>query len=295
MQTRIFVPLRKVQRCMESLANPLTIPFGVHERQSKRCLNLHLMPRIAVRRHPIDRLLHPCSAFQKKRHGQEQLRGCCRQSHGCAVVSIGTKTPFKRGTDISKIIPQGIHWAFRGLQIEDIGPIVFQQLDREVCVPFRYGMMLAANNEFFQGVGTRRIEQSVERFPRVVRHSDQRLIGESSDRFHNLGLAYARFLRHFERRLQCEVSGENRDAPQHNPFDLRKVIVAPVQRCFERLMPRSCSSATELQQIKVRTQLCHSVSDAEVSGSSGGEFDGECNSVKLAANLGDNRGFVITE
>src|SRR5258705_2539525 len=100
----IFVPLRKVQRRMESLANPLTIPFGVHERKSKRCVNLHLMPRIAVRRHPIDRLLHPYSAFQEKRHGEEQLRSCGRQSYGFEVVSIGTKAPFKRGTDISKIV-----------------------------------------------------------------------------------------------------------------------------------------------------------------------------------------------
>src|ERR1700726_1773001 len=104
----ISVRLREVQRCMESLANPLTIPFGVHERQSKRCLNLHLMPRIAVRRNPIDHLLHPCSAFQKKRHGQEYLRSCGRQSYGFELVSIGTKAPFKRGADISKMLSRGV-------------------------------------------------------------------------------------------------------------------------------------------------------------------------------------------
>jgi len=60
-------------------------------------------------------------------------------------------------------------------------------------------------------------------------------------------------------------------------------------------MPWICGSSAELQEIEARTQSCHSVPYAEVSGSSGGEFDCECNSVKLAANLGDNLGFVITE
>src|SRR5258708_31046748 len=105
---------------MKSRANPLAIPFGVHERKSKRCVNLHLMPRIAVRRHPIDRLLHPCSAFREKRHGEEQLRSCGRQSYGLEVVSIGTKAPFKRVTDISKIVSQAVGCSLQELHIQEI-------------------------------------------------------------------------------------------------------------------------------------------------------------------------------
>ena len=60
-------------------------------------------------------------------------------------------------------------------------------------------------------------------------------------------------------------------------------------------MPWICGSSAELQEIEARTQSCHRVPDAEDSGPSGGELDGECNAVKLAANLGNHGGFVVTE
>jgi len=60
-------------------------------------------------------------------------------------------------------------------------------------------------------------------------------------------------------------------------------------------MPWICGSPAEFQEIEARTQSCHRIPNAEDSGPPGGELDGEWNTVKLAANLGDNRGFVITE
>src|SRR6266852_2326469 len=107
-------------------------------------MDFHLVPQVAVRSHPIDRPLHPTSALHKKRYRQKKLRGSRRRSYGRAVVSIGTKAPFKRGTDISKIVWQCTCWSFRALQIEGIAPAAFQSLDRKVRVPCRYGMMLAA-------------------------------------------------------------------------------------------------------------------------------------------------------
>src|SRR5713226_5804129 len=291
----IFMLLRKVQRCMESLANPLTIPFGVHERQSKRCLNLHLMPRIAVRRHPIDRLLHPCSAFQKKGHGQEWLRSCGRQSYGFEVVSIGTKAPFERGTDISKIVSHGVGCSFRELQIEEIDRVAFQHLNREARVPLGNGILLATGGQLLQSVGARRIKQPVARSPRAGPNLYQGFIYEISQSTRDLGPAYPHLLRHCERRLPREVPHENCDTSQEDSFDLRKMVVTPVQRCDERLMPWICGSSAELQEIEARTQSCHRVPDAKDSGPSGGKLDGECNAVKLAANLGNHGSFVVTE
>ena len=60
-------------------------------------------------------------------------------------------------------------------------------------------------------------------------------------------------------------------------------------------MPWICGSSAELQEIEARTQSCHRVPDAEDSGPSGGEFDGERNAVKLAANLGNHGSFVVTK
>jgi len=64
-----------------------------------------------------------------------------------------TKTPFKRGTDISKIVrrdpPDSVGCKSKILTC------VFNNWIEKVCVPLRYGMMLAANNEFFQGVRER--------------------------------------------------------------------------------------------------------------------------------------------
>src|SRR5437868_13904551 len=73
------------------------------------------------------------------------------------------------------------------------------------------------------------------------------------------------------------------------------MVVAPVQRRDERLMPWICGSPAELQEIETRTQSCHRVADAKDSGPSGDELDGECNSIKLAADLGDHGGLVVTE
>jgi hypothetical protein len=73
------------------------------------------------------------------------------------------------------------------------------------------------------------------------------------------------------------------------------MVVAPVQRCDQRLMPRICGSPTELQEIEARTQPCHCIPNAEDGGPSGGELDGEGNAVKLPANLGNHGSFVVTK
>src|SRR5882757_9313934 len=73
------------------------------------------------------------------------------------------------------------------------------------------------------------------------------------------------------------------------------MVVAPVQRCDQRLMPWICSSPAELQEIEARSQSCHRIHDSEDSHPSGGEFYGEWNTVKLAANLGNHGSFVVTE
>src|SRR5258708_16717402 len=73
------------------------------------------------------------------------------------------------------------------------------------------------------------------------------------------------------------------------------MVVAPVQRCDQRLMPWICSSPAELQEIEARSQSCHRIHDSEDSHPSGGEFDGEWNTVKHAANLGNHGSFVVTE
>jgi hypothetical protein len=60
-------------------------------------------------------------------------------------------------------------------------------------------------------------------------------------------------------------------------------------------MPRSCSTATELQEIKLRAEAGHRAPDAKDGGSPGGELDCERNPVKLAANLRNHGGFIVAE
>ena len=60
-------------------------------------------------------------------------------------------------------------------------------------------------------------------------------------------------------------------------------------------MPWICGSPAELQEIEARTQSCNRIRNAEDSGPSGGELDGECNTVKLAANLGNHGSFVVAK
>jgi hypothetical protein len=60
-------------------------------------------------------------------------------------------------------------------------------------------------------------------------------------------------------------------------------------------MPWICRPSAELQEIEARTQSCHRVPDAEDSGPSSGKLDGECDAVKLAANLGNHGSFVVTK
>ena len=73
------------------------------------------------------------------------------------------------------------------------------------------------------------------------------------------------------------------------------MVVAPVQRGFERLLPWIGGSSTELQQIEPRTQHRHNVPYAEDCGPSGGKLDCKCDAVKLAANLGHEGGFVVAK
>ena len=171
----------------------------------------------------------------------------------------------------------------------------FRQLAQMARVARRYGTMFAARGEFLQGIRARRIEQSVNRPPVTGRRYQERFVDKTFHCALDFRAVNSPFVHHDERRFQREVPDEDRDAPQHDSFDLRKVIVAPVQRCFERLMPRRCGSATELQEIKMRTQLFHRIPDAKDSGPAGGKLDGECNAVKLAANLGNHGSFVVSK
>jgi len=78
------------------------------------------------------------------------------------IVSVGTKAPFKGGSDISKVVSCCICYRLRLSQIKEIDAGGFQQRDREACMTRRHGIMLAAGGQLLQGVGARRIEQSVE-------------------------------------------------------------------------------------------------------------------------------------
>src|ERR1700744_3534766 len=61
-----FETLCKFQRNIEGIADPFTISGGKHQRHRKRRIDFHLISRVAVRGHSIDRLLHPTSALYKK-------------------------------------------------------------------------------------------------------------------------------------------------------------------------------------------------------------------------------------
>src|SRR5882757_6708187 len=142
------------------------------------------------------------------------------------------------------------------------------------CVPRGYGMMFAARGEFLQSIGARRVEQSVKHPPVAGPRYYERFVDKSFYRALDFRPVNFSLLHNRERRLQRKVPDEDRDTSQHDSFDLGKVIVAPVQRRSERLMPPIRSSATELQEIEARSELRHRVSDAEDSRSSGGELDG---------------------
>src|ERR1700730_2259333 len=107
--------------------------------------------------------------------------GSCGQSDGGAVVSLGTKAPFKGGSHIPNIIPRQVCYSLRASQLKQINAIGFQKPNREVRVPRREGIVFAAGDKLLQGIGTRGIEQSVRYFLIVEPVPNQRFFNETSD------------------------------------------------------------------------------------------------------------------
>src|SRR4051812_2164933 len=159
----------------------------------------------------------------------------------------------------------------------------------------RYVTVLTARDEFLEGIGPCRVEQPEKQPPVAGPGHDERLVDETFQRPLDLGAVNPALLRNRKRSFQRKVPNEDRDTSQDNSFGWGQVIVAPIQRRFERLMPRRCRPATELQKVEARAQLRHSIPDAEDSRSPGSELDSKRNAVKLAADLGNHRGFVVAK
>src|SRR3981081_1197560 len=106
--------------------------------------------------------------------------------------------------------------------------------------------MLAAFSEFLQCIAARCVQQSAKRPSGAGPNSHKRFVDKLFYRALDFGLANFRFLPHGERLFGCEGPKKDPPPPQYNSFDLGKVIVAPIEGRFERLMPRIRSSAAEL-------------------------------------------------
>ena len=158
----------------------------------------------------------------------------------------------------------------------------------------RSGILLATRSEFFQGIGARLCRTIGKRALAAGRHYDKRFIDEISPRL-DFRPVNSFLLRNRKRGFQRKVADKDRDTSQHDSFDPGKVTMAPVQRRFQCLMARICGSAAELKEIEARTEFATVSLMPKTAALPAAEFDGECDAIKLAANLGNHWGFVVAE
>ena len=183
----------------------------------------------------------------------------------------------------------------RGFNFKRVDIVLLQRPDEEIRMSSRDRVVLPALEQLFQGIGAGRIEEPVRCFMSVEPGFDHGFVDKTFDGFGYIVLTHPFFVHDCDRVIQCERSTENRHATQYKPFDLREMIVAPIQRGPERPMSWVCRAPTELEQVKSGTETCRGVLKAKHRRPRRGEFDCKRYSIELAANLGYQRRVIVAK
>src|SRR5690349_3189150 len=97
-------------------------------------------------------------------------------------------------------------------------------------------VVLSPVEQLLQGIDAGRIEQPIGCFMSVDSGFDHGFVDKTFDGVGQIVLTQPFFFYYRDRGIQRERSNENRHTTQYQPFDLREMIVAPIQRGPERPM-----------------------------------------------------------
>ena len=129
--------------------------------------------------------------------------------------------------------------------------------------------------QFFERIGARRVQQSILWLPMVKLSTYQRLFNQTGDCVIDLSIVGTLLARDMPRSLKAELFYKPGNSSEDNPLHTRQQIVAPIQRCLERLMPGDRRPMAQFQQFQPRYQAGHRAPDAQRGHWSRSQFDGE--------------------
>ena len=116
--------------------------------------------------------------------------------------------------------------------------------------------------QFFERIGARRVQQSILWLPMVELRTNQRFFDQTGNCVTDLSIVGALFARDMPRSLKAEMFDKPGNSSENNPLHVRQQIVAPIQRCPERLMPGDRRPMAQFQQFQPRYQASHRAPDA---------------------------------
>src|ERR1700677_4669796 len=117
---------------------------------------------------------------------------------------------------------------------------------------------LAMLLQFFERVRPRRVQQSVLWLPLVESSRNPRLFDQTGDGVKGLSIVGTMFARDMPRSFKAEMFDKPGNSSECSSLHTRQQIVAPIQRCLERLMPVDRRSMATFQQLQLRCQTMES-------------------------------------